>query len=87
MIRVSAELCNKPSDSLQGLLEGFQIITAIIPAVMISLRVVSRLMGGSKLWWDDWLHIFATVRTRWIGRIAIEIADTPKSYFLSLSQF
>jgi hypothetical protein len=62
LLHAQANLCNKPHDTRSRHIEITAYATGVIPVIALGLRILSRYMGGSKLWWDDWLHLASVVR-------------------------
>jgi len=62
LLHVQADLCDKPHDNRSLDVKLTAWITGIVSVGALALRFVSRCMGGSKLWWDDWLQLISIVR-------------------------
>jgi hypothetical protein len=64
ILRAQAAICNRPHDSRSLSIKVTAYVTGIVPIVVIIMRFTSRLLGGNKLWWDDWLHLASVVSTQ-----------------------
>lgn len=61
ILRVQASLCNRPHDSLAIYIRVTAYVTGIIPIIAVTMRFLSRHLGGNAFWWDDWLHLISAV--------------------------
>jgi hypothetical protein len=51
----------QPSDSHGPVIQAVQIVMIVLAASSVTLRFISRKLGGGSLWWDDWFILAATV--------------------------
>ncbi|OAG01213.1 uncharacterized protein CC84DRAFT_1263222 [Paraphaeosphaeria sporulosa] len=61
LLHVQADLCDKPHDNKSLSIKITAWTTGIISIVAVILRFVSRHLGGSPLWWDDWLQLASII--------------------------
>lgn len=61
LLHVQADLCDKPHDNRALSIKLTGWITGIITILAVLLRFVSRYLGGSQYWWDDWLHLASVI--------------------------
>lgn len=58
--------------SRQSQLLGVTICCMIIPTIVISLRLATRLLVKIRLWWDDYFAFAALVRLGETGRFEVD---------------
>jgi hypothetical protein len=51
----------KPSDTHGPAIQAVQIVMIVLAATSVTLRFISRKLGGVSFWWDDWFILAATV--------------------------
>ncbi|CAI6290284.1 unnamed protein product [Periconia digitata] len=61
LLHVQADLCDKPRDSKSLHVEITAYCSGIVAVCAVVLRFISRYIGGSKLWWDDWLQLASVI--------------------------
>ena len=61
LLHVQADLCDKPHDTRSLAVKLTAWTTGLISITVVVLRFMSRHVGGSELWWDDWLHLTSVV--------------------------
>ena len=59
LLHVQAGLCNKPHNDRSLDIKLTAWITLIVTIIAVILRFVSRYLGGSQYWWDDWLQLMS----------------------------
>ena len=55
--------CNRPTDSKNGEFKRVYYVFSLLIYSPFALRIVSRAFITKTLWWDDFFHMVAVVRT------------------------